>query len=97
MIIDAKSVVLTLLIVVIAFYGGLRFVRAFALSIAQENHNANLEMDQHEQELQRKREKAADQAAASAFAKVEPLLTVPKEATAAEPMSPMSETGGDTI
>ena len=79
MIIDAKTIGLTLVIVTIAFYGGLKFVRAFALTIAQENHDANLAIDQAEQEQRAKREKQADAAAASAYAKVEPLLTVTKE------------------
>jgi hypothetical protein len=92
MIIDAKTVILTLIVVLIAFYGGLRLVRAFALSIAQDNHDANRAMDQAEQELRAKREKMADVAAASAFAKVEPMLTIPKEENVAE-----SATEMDTI
>lgn len=75
MIIDAKTIILTLIFVTIAFYCGLRFVRAFALSIAQENHDANVAMDQAEEEQRLKREKQADAAAATAYAKVEPLLT----------------------
>ena len=79
MIIDAKSIIVTLIIVSIAFYLGLRFVRAFALSIAQENHDANIAMDQAEEEQRAKREKQADTAAANAYAKLEPLLAVTKE------------------
>jgi uncharacterized protein YpmB len=78
MIIDAKTVIITLVIIVIAFFAGLRMVRAFALSIAQENHDANTALDQAEEEKRLKQERHADTAAASAFAKVEPLLTVPK-------------------
>jgi hypothetical protein len=74
MIIDAKTFILTLIVVLIAFYGGLRIVRKFALSIAQENHNANRAMDQQEEEQRAKREKMADAAAASAFEKVQPML-----------------------
>jgi hypothetical protein len=85
MIIDAKTVIITLIVVSIAFYGGLRLVRAFALSIAQENHDANRAMDQAEQKQRAKREQMADTAAASGFAKVEPKLTVPKEEKGAEP------------
>jgi cell division protein FtsL len=71
MIIDAKSISLTLLIVVVACYGGLQFVRQFALQIAKENHDALLQMDAAETEkLQRKRAVDADQATVEAFAKV---------------------------
>mmetsp|Transcript_22353 Transcript_22353/g.33024 ORF Transcript_22353/g.33024 Transcript_22353/m.33024 type:complete len:97 (+) Transcript_22353:182-472(+) len=77
MIIDAKAIIVTLLIVAVALYGGLQFVRSFALSIAQENHDANVAIDQAEEEKRQKQERNADVAAASAFAKVEPLLTVP--------------------
>eukprot|EP00565_Helicotheca_tamesis_P006174 CAMPEP_0185723836 /NCGR_PEP_ID=MMETSP1171-20130828/542_1 /TAXON_ID=374046 /ORGANISM="Helicotheca tamensis, Strain CCMP826" /LENGTH=99 /DNA_ID=CAMNT_0028391591 /DNA_START=56 /DNA_END=355 /DNA_ORIENTATION=- len=74
MIIDAQTVIITLIIVAIGFYVGLALVRQFALSIAQENHDANVALDSAEEELRRKRERDADAAAASAFAKVEPLL-----------------------
>lgn len=79
MIIDGKTIILTLIVVSIAFYLGIRLVRAFALSIAQENHATIAAMDQEEQEQRAKREKQADAAAATAYAKVEPLLTVTKE------------------
>lgn len=88
MIIDAKTFILTLIVVTIAFYGGLRLVRAFALSIAQENHDANRAADQAELNRRAKREKMADAAAASAFAKVEPILTVTEEEKAAEETMP---------
>jgi hypothetical protein len=78
MIIDARAIILTLLVVAVAFFAGLRMVRSFALSIAQENHDANAAMDQAEEEKRQKQERHADAAAASAFAKVEPLLVVPK-------------------
>ena len=84
MIIDAKTVIVTLLIIAIAFVAGLRFVRSFALSIAQENLDANMAMDQETEERRLKKERDADAAAASAFAKVEPLLTVQK-GTSAKP------------
>ena len=95
MIIDTKTVILTLIIITIAFYGGLILVRKFALSIAQENHDANRAADLAEENRRAKREKMADAAAASAFAKVEPLLTVTKEEKAAEKTKPAAEV--DTI
>mmetsp|Transcript_13065 Transcript_13065/g.14956 ORF Transcript_13065/g.14956 Transcript_13065/m.14956 type:complete len:98 (+) Transcript_13065:49-342(+) len=82
MIIDAKAIVVTLLIVAVAFLTGLRMVRSFALSIAQENHDANVALDQAEEQKRVKQERNADVAAASAFAKVEPLLTVTTSKTA---------------
>lgn len=89
MIIDAKAIAITLIIVVIAFFGGVRMVRSFALSIAQENHDANAALDQAEEEKRAKQEQFADAAAASAFAKVEPILTVAatKQAIASPPKS----------
>lgn len=93
MIIDAKTVILTLLIVGVAVVFGLRFVRAFALQIAQENHDAIALMDQASEERRRKRERAADAAAASAFAKVKPILTtVASNDSASSPNTP--ETSG---
>mmetsp|Transcript_18613 Transcript_18613/g.26269 ORF Transcript_18613/g.26269 Transcript_18613/m.26269 type:complete len:114 (+) Transcript_18613:64-405(+) len=77
MIIDAKSIIMTLLIAAVAFYIGLKFVRKFALSIAQENHDAVLAMDQADEAKLLRKQRVADEAAASAYAKVEPLLTVP--------------------
>ena len=71
MIIDAKSITITLLIVAFACYGGLVFVRQFALQIAKENHDALLQMDAAETEkLQRKKAADADNATIEAFAKV---------------------------
>ena len=77
MIIDAKTIILTLLLVAIATYLGLKFVRAFALQIARENHDAILAMDNAEEAQRLKREKAAEAAEASAYAKVQPILTTP--------------------
>ena len=74
MIIDAKTVILTFVIIGVASYFGLGAIRAFALSIAQENHDANLAMDMTEEARRAKRERDADAAATAAFAKVEPLL-----------------------
>mmetsp|Transcript_16208 Transcript_16208/g.22611 ORF Transcript_16208/g.22611 Transcript_16208/m.22611 type:complete len:115 (+) Transcript_16208:60-404(+) len=78
MIIDAKSIIMTLLIAAVAFYVGLKFVRKFALSIAQENHDAVTAMDQAAESKLKKKQRDADAAAASAYAKVEPLITVPQ-------------------
>lgn len=74
MIIDAKTITLTLVIVAVAFYFGLKFIRQLTLSIAQENHDANLAMDMTEEAKRAKRQRDADAAASAAFEKVEPLL-----------------------
>lgn len=76
MIIDAKSIVITLLVVAAAGAYGLKFVRRFALQIAQENHDAVVAMEQEEEQQRLKKERAADAAAAAAFAKVEPILKI---------------------
>jgi hypothetical protein len=64
-------------VVTFALYFGLKFVRSFALQIAQENHEALLAQDEAADTKRQKKERAADAAAASAFAKVEPILTSP--------------------
>lgn len=76
MIIDGKSIVVTLIIVSAAFFYGLKFIRKFALQIAQENHECVTAMDQKEEEQRLKKERAADRAADAAFAQVEPTLKV---------------------
>eukprot|EP00586_Coscinodiscus_wailesii_P010169 CAMPEP_0172494048 /NCGR_PEP_ID=MMETSP1066-20121228/37136_1 /TAXON_ID=671091 /ORGANISM="Coscinodiscus wailesii, Strain CCMP2513" /LENGTH=91 /DNA_ID=CAMNT_0013264673 /DNA_START=115 /DNA_END=390 /DNA_ORIENTATION=+ len=76
MIINAQFVVIVSIIISAAFVVGLKLIRSFALSIAQENHDANVAMDNAEESLRQKRERDADAAAASAFARVEPLLPV---------------------
>mmetsp|Transcript_47299 Transcript_47299/g.54626 ORF Transcript_47299/g.54626 Transcript_47299/m.54626 type:complete len:139 (-) Transcript_47299:128-544(-) len=76
MIIDGKSIVFTLIIVLAAFFYGLKFIRRFALQIAQENHECVTAMDQQEEQQRLKKERAADQAADAAFAQVEPILKV---------------------
>jgi hypothetical protein len=78
MIIDAKSIVLTLVVVLLGCYGGLQLVRQFALQIAQENHDAIRAMDAAEDEARQRKERAADAASESAFAKVKPILTQEK-------------------
>jgi hypothetical protein len=74
MIIDAKTVVVTFIIIGVGVYFGLAAIRSFALSIAQENHDANLAIDMTEESRRARREREADEAATVAFAKVEPLL-----------------------
>lgn len=86
MIIDAKTVIITLLIIGVGIYFGLSAIRSFALSIAQENHDANLAMDMTEEARRTRREREADEAATIAFAKVEPLL----------PASVLAKTGTST-
>jgi hypothetical protein len=76
MIIDHKTVVVTLTVIVVALYWGLGFIRKFALQIAQENHDAVVAMDQEEEQHRMKKERNADAAASAAFAKVEPMLKV---------------------
>jgi len=66
-----------LFVVAIACKFGLQFVRKFALQIANENQDALLAMDQANEDKRVKKERAADAAAASAFAKVQPILTSP--------------------
>lgn len=79
MIINTKTIVITLVLVVIAFVWGLKFIRKFALQIAQENHDAVAAMDQAEEQERLKKARAADAAASVAFAKVE--NTIPKFAS----------------
>lgn len=74
MIIDAKTVIITFIIIGVGIYFGLSAIRAFALSIAQENHDANLALDMTEEARRARREREADEAATVAFSKVEPLL-----------------------
>lgn len=106
MIIDAKTVAITLVIVAVAGYFGLQFIRQLTLSIAQENHDANLEMDMTEEAKRSKRQRDADAAASVAFEKVEPLLpasVVSKNIKAnttsidpvAEPQREQSQTNSD--
>lgn len=75
MIIDAKTVIFTLLVISAGCIFGLKFIRAFALQIARENHDAIRAMEAEDEEQRLKRERAADAAANSAFAKVKPILT----------------------
>jgi uncharacterized ion transporter superfamily protein YfcC len=77
MIIDGKTIALTVVVLILGLLLGVRFIREFALQIAQENHDAVAAMDQAEEEQRVKKERSADAAAASAFAKVQPILTTP--------------------
>lgn len=76
MLINSKSIIITLIVVIVAFLWGVKFIRKFALQIAQENHDAIAAMDQAEEQERLKKERAADAAASAAFAKVE--STLPK-------------------
>ena len=58
MIIDVKTIVITLLVIALAAFLGLRAIRSFALSIAQENHDANLAMDAKEELARVKRQRS---------------------------------------
>ena len=75
MIINTKTVILSLLGMAVFLYGGLQLIRQFALQIAQENHDAVVAMDQKADQERRRKERAADDAAKAAFAKVQPILT----------------------
>lgn len=87
MIIDAKTVALTLVVIGVASYFGLGAIRSFALSIAQENHDANLAMDMTEEARRAKRQRDADAAATAAFSKVEPLLPASVVAKTSVPLA----------
>jgi hypothetical protein len=75
MIINTQTVAVTLFVIGVAFYIGIGIIRRFALTIAQENLNANLALDAEENASQIRRGRDADAAASAAFAKVEPMLT----------------------
>lgn len=77
MIIDAKAIILTLLLVIIGSYFALKVIRAFALQIARENHDAIMALDQTEEQQRLKRTAVADAAEKMAYAKVQPILTTP--------------------
>lgn len=70
MIITPITIVVTLIIISVAGYIGLFFLRKFALEIAQENNKAIRSMDAEAEEDRLKKEKRADAAAASAYEKV---------------------------
>lgn len=89
MIIDAKTVILTLFIITIACCGMLRFVRSFALSIAEENHSALARLDAEDEQVRLKRERAADAAVEGALAKVKPILTTSTSDSRSSPSTPV--------
>lgn len=74
MIIDAKTIFITLIIIGFAGYIGLRMIRAFALTIAQENHAANVALDNADEVQRIRRLREADEMVANAFSNVEPLV-----------------------
>jgi len=74
MILTTTTITIGIVIIAVAFYAGLHVIRHFALTIAQENHDANMEEDQREVMKRMKKERDADAAASAAFAKVEPML-----------------------
>jgi len=94
MIIDAKTIVLCLLGMIAFLYGGLQLIRQFALQIAQENHDAVVEMDQRADQERRRKERAADQAAQAAFARVQPIRTTAAAASVAASKSEDEEDKG---
>ena len=74
MIINAKTVILSLIVISIVGYFALQMIRQFALSIALENHQANEAMDSKEEAERKKKIALADIRASDAFKKVEPLI-----------------------
>mmetsp|Transcript_21172 Transcript_21172/g.38209 ORF Transcript_21172/g.38209 Transcript_21172/m.38209 type:complete len:101 (-) Transcript_21172:1966-2268(-) len=83
MVIDAKTVILTLVVILIAFFAGLRIIRAFALTIAQENHAANVADDMNTEAKRVKRERDAEAAETVAYKKAAPLLPATSPAAVA--------------
>ena len=76
MILNGKTVCFILICIFFAGYIGLQLIRNFAYNIAVENIEANSAMDSEQDKERRRRDEAetVELAAASAFAKVEPLL-----------------------
>ncbi len=75
MIHNIGTVILTLILITIVGYVGLTLIRQFAFSIALENHEANTTHDRKEDEERKRKIALADEAAKSAFRKVEPLMS----------------------
>lgn len=86
MIINASTVIVTILVVSAVGFGGLQLIRQFALQIAVENFEANQAMDEKEEKSRKKKIALADAAASSAFQKVEPLIQ--KNGTGSRPNTP---------
>lgn len=78
---SAALVVLISIALLALTYFGLLFARRFALSIAQENHDAIVEEDAAAERERLKREKEADTAVSAAYTNVQQLEmeTIPKE------------------
>lgn len=74
MIINASTIIVTIIIVSAVGFGGLQLIRQFALQIAVENFEANQALDEKEEKSRKKKIALADAAASSAFQKVEPLI-----------------------
>jgi hypothetical protein len=74
MIINAPTILFTLVIIGVGGYAGLKLIRQFALSIALENHEANVAQDTQEEKSRQKKMEMVDAAANAAFMKVQPLL-----------------------
>lgn len=98
MIINAQSIVLTLFVVILGCYGGLYFIRQFALQIAKENHDAILQMDAEENiKLHRKLGNDADRATIDAYAKVVQQQTSTSGATSSTTGASSSTTNASAI
>ena len=89
MIINAKTFFLTLVVLVAIGYVALQLIRQFALSIAMENHESNQANDTKEEAERKKKIKLADEAAANAFKKVEPLIK--KNPSTSRPSTPVED------
>lgn len=96
MIINTQTVVITLILISIAAYLGLRAIRAFALSIAQENHDAVVAMDAKDSQDRRRRERDADAALATATAKVTPFLP-PSASAKAKTLTAPGDAASETV
>ena len=76
-----------MVIIGVAGFFGLNLIRQFALSIALENHEANIAQDTQEQKKRLKMMEVADAAANAAFQKVQPLLPLNHLSPAVSPSS----------
>jgi len=99
MIINASTIIVTVIVVSAIGFGGLQLIRQFALQIAVENFEANQAMDEKEEKSRKKKIALADAAASSAFQKVEPLIQKNGAGTGSRPNTPPAgiEMGNSTI
>jgi len=88
MIINASTIIVTVIVVSAIGFGGLQLIRQFALQIAVENFEANQAMDEKEEKSRKKKIALADAAASSAFQKVEPLIQKNGAGTGSRPNTP---------